>query len=243
MVQQIEKTNGCVLFRTVVEAAEELDQAEALELLLTYAHIGLGDEVDLDKCSKVVRLILKQTVPALAAAERRRQASINNGNKGKEHGKKGGRPRNGETKEEAYERRNTETPTKPLKTPNITTLDTLQKPLETPNKPLEKEKEVEYEKEIEKEVDNELNKETTVKEKPEYSFEEFSLQLKNLCLTFIRKHQDYNYLLDEEMFQEFYYDNVVRFQIFVNEQLNSNIPIKDCVLLILGYANEQELSI
>lgn len=225
---QNEKSNGCVLYRSIVEAAEELEKDQALELLLTYAHLGFGDDVNLEECDKVVRLILKQSIPSLQAAERRRQASINNGKKGKSFGNRGGRPRKGETKEEAYDRRNVETPTKPLETPNYNTIDILQKPLETPKKPLEKEKEEEYEKDKEKDIYK------------EYSFEEFSNILKQLCIKFINKHDEYNYLLDIDCFKNHYYDNVCRFQRYVNEQLNTELSLEDCCYMITEYAKEYQ---
>ena len=164
-MEQLEKKKSCVLFRSVVEAAEELDINEALELLLNYAHLGLGDEVDLDKCSKTVRLILKQNVESLDAAERRRQTAIENGNKGKDSGKKGGRPRKGETKEEAYQRRNPqETPKNPqyssIKNPQETPKNPQYSSIKNPQKPLDVDvyveedvyAEVEEEKEVDKKV-------------------------------------------------------------------------------------------
>lgn len=223
---------SCVLFRTIVEAAKEMNKEEALELLLTYADYALGDTEEIETDNKYIKLILKQTIPALIAAENRYAQAVENGKKGKEHGKKGGRPKKGETKEEAYERRN------PSKTPEQTPVETPENNYEkTPVKPhdVDIDKDVSVDKEEDVYIDNSIDKEKD-------SFEEFSLQLKNLCLAFIRKHHDYNYLLDEESFKDYYYDNIVRFQLFVNEQLKSSITIKDCVLLLLGYANEQGLS-
>lgn len=121
MDQLYEQKDATLVFRSVLEAAEELDKDQALELLTSYIHLGLGDNVDLDTCSMVVRLILKQNVASLVAADKRHKNAILNGMKGKdsgikgaEYGKKGGRPRNNETKEEAYARRN------PPKTPQET---------------------------------------------------------------------------------------------------------------------------
>lgn len=226
-MEQQEKKNACVIFRSVYEAAQELDKDQALELLLTYTKIGLGEEVNLDECSQIVRLILKQNIPYLDAAERRRIASIENGKKGKDAGKRGGRPRKGETKEQAYERRN------PQETPN-NPQDNIDK---NPQKPLEKEKEKEYEKD--KEI--EYTKETIVTKEEKYSFEEFSNLLKDYCIIFIRKHQDYNYLLDGDSFKEHYYDNLLKFQLFVNKQLETTLSMEDCSLLITGYAKEYNI--
>lgn len=128
---QNEKRKSCILFKSIVDAAEELEKDQALELLLTYAHYGLGETIDLDKCSKIVRLILLQNIEALDAADRRYQASKLNGQKGKEYGKKGGRPRKGETPEEAYQRRNPqETPKNPQ---SVSCAENSAKPQETPD--------------------------------------------------------------------------------------------------------------
>ena len=128
---QNEKRKSCILFKSIVDAAEELDNDQALELLLTYAHYGLGETIDLDKCSKIIRLILLQNIEALNAADRRYQASKLNGPKGKEYGKKGGRPRKGETPEEAYRRRNPqETPKNPQ---TVSCTETPAKPQENPD--------------------------------------------------------------------------------------------------------------
>ena len=129
---QNEKRKSCILFKSIVDAAEELDKDQALELLLTYAHYGLGEMIDLNKCSKIVKLILMQNIEALDAADRRYQASKMNGQKGKEYGKKGGRPRKGETPEEAYARRNPqETPKNPQV---VSCTETPAKPQENPDK-------------------------------------------------------------------------------------------------------------
>lgn len=232
MVQQIyEQKDATLVFRSVLEAAEELDRDEALELLLSYIHLGLGDEINLDSCSKVVRLILKQNVASLVAADNRHRNAVENGKKGKdsgikgkEHGKKGGRPRKGETPEEAYERRNPpktpqETPVPPFNENTGTSIEDNQNP---PKTPLKEEGEEEYEK------DKELYK--------EYNYEEFSNTLKELCYKFIRKHGDYNYLLDADSFKNHYYDNACRFQRYLNEQLNTDISIEDCCYMITEYA-------
>lgn len=242
MEQQLyEQKDATLVYRSVLEAAEELDKDEALELLLSFIHLGLGDEVNLDECSKVVRLILKQNVASLIAADNRHKNAVENGKKGKdsgikgkEHGKKGGRPRKGETPEEAYERRNPaktpqETPVTPFNENTGTPIEDNQNPAKTP---LKEEGEEYAEVSKEKDIYTEVSKE-------EYTFEEFSNILKELCLKFIRKHSDYNYLLDINCFKNHYYDNVYRFQRYVNEQMNTDMTVEECCYMITEYAKEQ----
>lgn len=102
-----QKKDACLLYRTIVEAAKEMEKDEALELLLAYADYALGDTDEIRTDNKYIRLILKQVVPSMKAADNRYRAAVNNGNKGKESGKNGGgigRPKKGETKED-YQKR------------------------------------------------------------------------------------------------------------------------------------------
>ena len=228
-----QKKQACVLFRTIVEAAKEMNKEEALELLLTYADYALGDTEDIETDNKYIKLILKQLVPALSAAEKRYEAACKNGPKGKEYGKKGGRPRKGETKEQAYERRN------PSKTPEQSPVETpVNNYQETPVKPLDVEEEVEVDAEVE--VDKEKEIYTEVSKDKEYSFEEFTDNMNKLCFKFINKHQDYNYLLDIDCFKNHYYDNVYRFQRYVNETLSTEFSIEDCCYMITDYAKKYQ---
>lgn len=101
------KKDACLLYRTIVEAAKEMEKDEALELLLAYADYALGDTDEIITDNKCIKLILKQVVPSLKAADNRYRAAVDNGNKGKESGKNGGgigRPKKGETKED-YQKR------------------------------------------------------------------------------------------------------------------------------------------
>lgn len=138
MNPQTEKRKSCILFKSIVDAAEELDKDQALELLLTYAHYGLGETIDLDKCSKIVRLILMQNIEALNAADRRYQASKLNGPKGKENGGGVGRPRKGETPEEYQKRveewKRSKNPQETPKNPQVVSCtETPAKPQENPD--------------------------------------------------------------------------------------------------------------
>lgn len=138
MEQQTEKRKSCILFKSIVDAAKELDKDQALELLLTYADYGLGEVIDLDKCSKIVKLILMQNIEALNAADRRYKASKLNGPKGKENGGGVGRPRKGETPEEYQKRveewKRSKNPQETPKNPQVVSCtETPAKPQENPD--------------------------------------------------------------------------------------------------------------
>ena len=138
MNPQIEKRKSCILFKSIVDAAKELDKDQALELLLTYADYGLGETIDLDNCSKIVKLILMQNIEALNAADRRYQASKTNGPKGKENGGGVGRPRKEETPEEYQKRveewRRSKNPQETPKNPQVVSYtETPAKPQENPD--------------------------------------------------------------------------------------------------------------
>lgn len=214
-----QKKDGCVLFRTVLEAAEELNEKEALELLTTYAHYALGDTVDLDKSSQIVRITIKQLVPALEAAERRYLAARENGMKGKEAGKeKGGglgRPKKGETPEE-YQKRVEEWRAQktPSKTPEKPPVNTNQKP---PENPLEVEEEVDIEKEEYTEED--IDKELYIDKYKNLTWEEY-LKL------FINKHKDFNYDLDFSVFTLTYRKPLEDYQRFLLEKTGNEYPIE-----------------
>lgn len=135
---QNEKRKSCILFKSIVDAAKELDKDQALELLLTYADYGLGETIDLDNCSKIVKLILMQNIEALDAADRRYQASKMNGPKGKENGGGVGRPRKGETPEEYQKRveewKRSKNPQETPKNPQVVSCtETPAKPQENPD--------------------------------------------------------------------------------------------------------------
>lgn len=136
-----QQKNSCLLYRTIVEAAKEMDKDEALELLLTYADYALGDTETIETDNKYIRLILKQVVPSLKAAENRYDAAVENGNKGKDYGKNGGgigRPRKGESQEDYQKRveewkksKNPQNNPQRVNEPVITS-DNPQKPLNNP---------------------------------------------------------------------------------------------------------------
>lgn len=95
-----------------MEAMSELSDAEfreCIERIANYSFNGIKEPGS----TPIVRAILSATYPNVDSAKKNHLKAIENGKKGKEYGRRGGRPRNGETKEEAYERRNGN-PSKPL---------------------------------------------------------------------------------------------------------------------------------
>lgn len=123
-----------MLYRSIVDAAKELEPEEALELLLVWADYALGDTDKINTDNKYIRLILSQVVPSLDAAERRYAAAVENGKKGAEFGKLGGRPRKNPSKT-------------PVETPELSPVETPENVVgvsdeKTPEKPQTKPQDV-----------------------------------------------------------------------------------------------------
>ena len=103
-----------VMYASFLEAAEQLDAEAFKECVLKLRDYALFGEEVYSK-DPVVNIILTMAKPNISAAEARYQRCVENGNKGKEHGSKGGRPRKGESREAYLERKGKpETPRKPL---------------------------------------------------------------------------------------------------------------------------------
>ncbi len=103
-----------VMYASFLEAAEQLEPAAFKECVLKLRDYALFG-TDVSSNNPLVNIILTMAKPNLNAAAERYQRCVENGNKGKGHGSKGGRPRKGETREEYMERKLlTETPRKPL---------------------------------------------------------------------------------------------------------------------------------
>ena len=103
-----------VMYASFLEAAEGLEPAAFKECVLKLRDYALYGQ-DVPSKNPVVNIILTMAKPNLDAAAERYQRCVENGKKGKEHGRKGGRPRKGESRDEYLERkRRTETPRKPL---------------------------------------------------------------------------------------------------------------------------------
>ena len=103
-----------VMYGSVLQAAENLNGDEFKECILKIRDYALYGE-DKDSDNLLVHTILVMAKPNLKAAADRYQRCVDNGDKGKDYGILGGRPRKGETKEEYRARKGLEkTPRKPL---------------------------------------------------------------------------------------------------------------------------------
>ena len=115
-----ERKKAFVVFASTYEAAKYLtleQKGELFEMLGAYSLEGK----EVHSNNPIIDVILKMSIPNMDAAERRHQAAIDNGKKGKDGGGGVGRPRKGETTEEYQvrvsewrESRNSENPQKPL---------------------------------------------------------------------------------------------------------------------------------
>ena len=124
MVISEERKKAFVVFASTYEAAvKHLSLAEMGELFLKLGRYSLKGEVDVSSDNPVVDSILIGVKPNMDKAEWRHLKAIENGKKGKEYGKNGGRPRKGENREEYEARRlervgnnerESENPQKPL---------------------------------------------------------------------------------------------------------------------------------
>lgn len=103
-----------VMYASFLEAAEGLGAEAFKECVLKLRDYALYG-VDVYSKDPAVNIILIMAKPNLNAASARYQRCIENGNKGKGFGSKGGRPRKGESREDYLERKRlSETPRKPL---------------------------------------------------------------------------------------------------------------------------------
>lgn len=95
-----ERKKAFVVYASTYEAAvSHLTLEQMGELFVKMGRYSLkGEEVHSE--TPMVDVILKMTIPNMDAAERRHQAAIENGKKGKDKGGGPGRPYKGETKEE-----------------------------------------------------------------------------------------------------------------------------------------------
>ena len=124
-----ERKKAFVVFASTYEAAKYLtieQKGELFEMLGAYSLEGK----EVHSNNPLIDVILKMSIPNMDAAERRHQAAIEKGKKGKDGGGGVGRPRKGETKEEYQDRvsewrvsRDSENPQKPLNKDKETNTD------------------------------------------------------------------------------------------------------------------------
>lgn len=108
-----DKKDSFVMYGSFLEAAECLKGDDFKDCILKLRDYALYGR-DLDSDNPLVHTILIMAKPNLKAAAERYQRCVENGAKGKEFGKNGGRPRKGETRVGYQDRKGFETPRKPL---------------------------------------------------------------------------------------------------------------------------------
>ena len=102
--------NSFIIYRSFVEAIRELDPKLIAEAFIAYSDYAL-DGKELSSDNPILNTIFKLVKPNVDAATRRYLAST-------ENGKKGGRPKKGESKEEYNNRNNLNKPNNNLNKPN-----------------------------------------------------------------------------------------------------------------------------
>ena len=141
-----ERKKAFVVFASTYEAAKHLTREQKGELFELLGAYSLEGKV-VHSENPMIDIIVKMSMPNMDAAEKRHQAAIENGSKGKMHGDKGGRPRKGETREEYDARR-------------LQRVKNLEDEVENPQKPLDIDNNTN--KDIDKDINNDINKNTNV---------------------------------------------------------------------------------
>ena len=103
-----------VMYDSFIEAMRNLDGDDCKECVLAMADYAING-IEPTSENPMVKIILTMALPNIDAAQRRYHQAVENGSKGKEYGKQGGRPRKGETPEQYHQRKLEENPKKPLK--------------------------------------------------------------------------------------------------------------------------------
>ena len=91
MTQQISDKQSFVMYNSFLEAANNLPDADFKKCILSirdYALYGIDEETD----NWAINIILSMAKPLVASARKRYENCVENGNKGRDYGKKGGRP-------------------------------------------------------------------------------------------------------------------------------------------------------
>jgi hypothetical protein len=118
-----------IFYQSFHKALESLPAENYKNVMIAISKYALyGEEPELDGIEYSIFILMK---PQVDANNRRRKSGVENGYKGAEYGKMGGRPKNDNPQE---------TPKKPLDNPQETPKKPLDNPKETPKKPLSEEK-------------------------------------------------------------------------------------------------------
>lgn len=92
MTQQNSDKQSFVMYNSFLEAANNLPDADFKKCILSirdYALFGIDEETD----NWAINIILSMAKPLLASARKRYENCVENGYKGKDYGKNGGRPK------------------------------------------------------------------------------------------------------------------------------------------------------
>lgn len=103
-----------VMYDSFIKAMRNLNGDDFKECVLAMSDYAI-DGIEPTSENPMVKIILTMALPNIDAAQRRHLQAVENGSKGKEYGKQGGRPRKGETPEQYHQRKLEENPQKPLK--------------------------------------------------------------------------------------------------------------------------------
>lgn len=103
-----------VMYDSFIQAMRNLNGDDFKECVLAMADYAI-DGIEPTSKNPMINIILTMAMPNIEAAQRRHLQAVENGSKGKEFGKQGGRPRKGETAEQYHQRKLEENPEKPLK--------------------------------------------------------------------------------------------------------------------------------
>ena len=91
MTQQTADKQSFVMYNSFLEAANNLPDADFKKCILSirdYALYGIDEETD----NWAINIILSMAKPLVASARKRYENCVENGNKGRDYGKNGGRP-------------------------------------------------------------------------------------------------------------------------------------------------------
>jgi len=99
-----ERKKAFIIYASALKAMEYLNDAEFRECVLKMADYSMNG-VEESGSTAMVDMVLRMAYPNLDASRKRHEAAIENGMKGAAYGKRGGRPRKNESKEEYNERK------------------------------------------------------------------------------------------------------------------------------------------
>ena len=103
-----------IMYDSFIKAMKNLNGDDFKECVLAMADYAING-IEPTSENPMIKIILTMALPNIDAAQKRHLQAVENGSKGKEFGKQGGRPRKEETPEQYHQRKLEETPKKPLK--------------------------------------------------------------------------------------------------------------------------------